>query len=52
MGLRALLDLTRQNEAAVLAIAGRCQALLGQASEHLVLGFPSHGPALAFHQDR
>ena len=41
--MRALLDLMRENEAAVLAMSGRCQPLLCRASEILKILDPEHG---------
>ena len=41
--MRALLDLMRENEAAVLAMSGRCQAVLRHASENLKILDPVHG---------
>ena len=41
--MRALLDLMRDNEAAVQAISNHCQDLLLAASTHLKILDPEHG---------
>ena len=41
--MRALLDLMRDNEAAVQDMSVRCQELLLDASEHLKILNPEHG---------
>ena len=41
--MRALLDLMRGNEAALLAMSAQCQALLGQTSVRLKILDPVHG---------
>ena len=41
--MRALLDLMRDNEAAVQAISNHCQELLRAASRHFKILDPEHG---------
>jgi len=41
--VRALLDLMRENEAAVKDVSSQCRALLGYASVHLKILDPEHG---------
>ena len=41
--MRALLDLMRENEAAVKDIPTQCRAVLQQASVHLKMLDPEHG---------
>ena len=41
--MRALLDLLRDNEAAVQDVSGRCQILLSHASVHLKILDPEYG---------
>ena len=41
--MRALLDLMRGNEAAVLAMSAQCRNLLGKASVYLKILDPEHG---------
>ena len=41
--MRALLDLIRENEAAVKDFSAQCRALLGYARMHLKILDPGHG---------
>ena len=41
--MRALLDLMRENEAAVQDLSSQCRQLLGKASKHLQILDPVHG---------
>ena len=41
--MRALLDLMRENEAAVKDVSAQCRQLLGTASRHLKILDPQHG---------